>query len=138
MTFQKISHRREQTSTVPKKQKNSPQRRPPLPSIREISEAKAERYRLIREFPGQYYDSNNRDIGYLQRVTYNHYIGAFLHSSRRADLRFCKIMALLLEDGYGIREWKSTVQHLLQRDELIWIQANAMRKESYAEHECGS
>ena len=44
-------------------------------------------------------------------------------------------MALLSENGYGIREWKSTVQHFLQRDELICIQASAMRKESYAEHE---
>lgn len=44
-------------------------------------------------------------------------------------------MALLSENGYEIREWKSTVQHLLQRDEPIWIQASAMRKEGYAEHE---
>lgn len=125
----------EQTSAEPEKKKDSPQRRSPLPTMREISAAKAERDRLIREFPDQYYDPNNRDIDYLQKVTYNHYIGAFLHSSRRDDLRFRKIMTLLLENGYGIREWKSTVQCLLQRDEPIWIRASAMRKEGYAEHE---
>lgn len=125
----------EQTSAEPEKRKDSPQKRSPLPTIREISAAKAERDRLIREFPDQYYDPNNRDIGYLQKVTYNHYIGAFLHSSRREDPRFRKIMTLLLENGYGIREWKSTVQCLLQRDEPIWIRASAMRKEGYAEHE---
>ena len=125
----------EQTSVTPEKKKDSPQRRSPLPTMREISAAKAERDRLIREFPDQYYDPNNRDIDYLQKVTYNHYICAFLHSSRREDPRFRRIMTLLLENGYGIREWKSTVQHLLQRGEPIWIRVSAMRKEGYAEHE---
>ena len=125
----------EQTSAEPEKKKDSPQRRSPLPTMREISAAKAERDRLIREFPDQYYDPHNRDIKYLQKVTYHHYIGAFLHSNRRDDPRFRRIMTLLLENGYGIREWKSAVQCLLQRDEPIWIRASAMRKEGYAEHE---
>lgn len=78
----------EQTSVDPEKKKDSSQKRSPLPTMREISAAKAERDRLIREFPNRYYDPHNRDIKYLQKVTYNHYIGAFLHSIRRDDPRF--------------------------------------------------
>ncbi|MCS1410674.1 MAG: hypothetical protein M2R45_03869 [Verrucomicrobia subdivision 3 bacterium] len=65
-----------------------------IPSPRQISAARAERERLIREYPDEYYDPDNRDPEYLRKVAYHRDIKCFLDSSRRDDPVFRQVMTL--------------------------------------------
>ncbi|MCS1408979.1 MAG: hypothetical protein M2R45_02158 [Verrucomicrobia subdivision 3 bacterium] len=96
-----------------------------LPDPRKIAAARAqraanraERERLLREFPDDYYDferiksafGNGFEAGgdeaYLKKVHTHYRIGDYLYSKRKDDLAFRRIMVLLLENGYGLEEWR--------------------------------
>ena len=102
---------------------------------RRISEARAERARRIQESPEEYYDLNNRNMEYRQKVAYHHRVKRFLTSTRHDDPRYRKIMSQLLEHGYGLEEWISVVQCLLEHNAPVLVHQKAMREAGFAEWE---
>ena len=102
---------------------------------RRISEARAERARRIQESPEEYYDPNNRDMEYREKVAYHNQVKRFLTSTRHDDPRYRKIMSQLLEHGYGLEEWMGSVQCLLSHNAPVLAHREAMREAGYAEWE---
>lgn len=102
---------------------------------RRISEARAERARRIQESPEEYYDPNNRDMEYREKVAYHNQVKRFLTSTRHDDPRYRKIMSQLLEYGYGLEEWIHVVQCLLEHNAPVLVHQKAMRVAGFAEWE---
>ncbi|MCS1407981.1 MAG: hypothetical protein M2R45_01144 [Verrucomicrobia subdivision 3 bacterium] len=92
-----------------------------IPDAGEISASRArfaanraERERLMQESPDDYYDfervkaafRNGGDEAYRKKVHYHNRVVSYLHSKRKDDLAFRRVMVLLLANGYGLEEWR--------------------------------
>ena len=76
------------------------------------------RKELVERYPCDYYDPEklnpeNKDYQeYSQKVNRHNAIVDFIHSTRKEDEAFQRVMLILLENGYDIEDWNRTIEIL--------------------------